>query len=204
MAFSITTRITVGEDRGLFERAANNLRRPRDLFLRVGVLGMSSGLTRLLKQGPDVVRSGRLTGALRVSNRGGGGNEHTIFEAADRFARVGVNLPYARQVQEGGTIEPDTRKALAIPVTKRLKRSRLWPSQIDPARQLLKFVPRGRGGKPNVIGYLVDPTGRAGHGKGVLFALASSVYQWPRPFLFWSQADRNVIATEIFPAWLRR
>ena len=51
-----------------------------------------------------------------------------------------------------------TGKTLAIPLTKSLKLSGLWPSDLDPNRELLRFVPY-TGARPNIIGLLVDPGG---------------------------------------------
>lgn len=125
---------------------------------------------------------------------------------------MGTALRYAAQVQFGGTILPVKGKALAIPITPKLKRSRLSPRDIDPSREKLVFRPFRSAGKPNVIGGLFDdggvgPTGRprqsvTGQGSGLLFVLVTSVTQKPRPFLYWSSDDERVIRSELFPDWL--
>lgn len=204
MALTQAITLDIGGDRELFERVSKRLRRPRDLMLQVGVLGASSAVRRLstvLSQEEDAVRTGRLGASLTVATRGRSGPD-TIFELSDDSVAVGTNLRYAAQVQFGGRIEPATGKALAIPLNKRLKRSRLWPRDLDPGRELLDFVPISGGASGNVIGLLVDSEGVFGPEGDALYALASYVDQKARPFLFWDDDDMDVIENELMPAFL--
>lgn len=219
MALSVTTSISIEGNAGAaLERTAARLRAPSVFMRRVGVLGMTSAATRLstsLKMDRSV-RSGRLMASLQVT-QDGRGSEHTVFELSDLEVTVGSNLRYAKQLQDPVTIVPAEGKALAIPLPDALKRAGLWPRDLDPSRILLEFVPY-HGGKPNIIGFLVDPGeealtpkrkrpttkkgGTTGYGPGPLFVLVSSVTQEPNPYLFWSDADRAVIENELWPQYL--
>jgi phage gpG-like protein len=224
MASGLTTTLTITGDRDLFERVSKAARSPRELMLNVAVLGMSSGVSRLTKilaekPGEDAVRTGRLLSSIQAGADGKPG-EDTIFEISDYQAVVGTNLPYAAQRQYGGPIFPkDGHKALAIPLPVALKRARLSPSDLDPNRELLSFIPI-RSGKPNVIGLLVDrggeveirnkrgklkkkTMGHTAYGPGALFVLVSSVDQEGTPFLYWGPEDLKVIEDELIPQWLR-
>jgi hypothetical protein len=157
------------------------------------------GLDDVLSNDPDAVRTGRLAASLRVSARGAASGDG-IFDLGDDFVRVGSSVPYARQLQFPKPILPKKGKALAIPLTTKLKRQQVSPRDIDPQRQVLSFIPSddGRG-----IGVLIDEKNQLGFGTAPLFALVARVTQEPRPFLFWSEDDQNTIATEIYPQWLR-
>jgi len=220
MALSVTTSIQIeGKIGETLDRVSGRLRDPRTFMRRVGVLGMSSAASRLSTslRTDKAVRSGRLMASLQVT-QDGRGSEHTVFELSDLEVTVGSNLRYAKQVQDPVTIVPSEQKALAIPLPDSLKRAGLWPRDLDPSRELLQFVPY-RGGKPNIIGFLVDPgdevrirnkrgklksrqISRTGYGPGPLFVLVSSVTQTPNPYLFWSDADQAVIESELWPKYL--
>ena len=205
MAFAVETRIEIGGDRKLFERVSNSLRNTRELFERIGVLGMSSAARRLeqvLSDDPDAVRTGRLAASLRAS-RQGGSSPDTIFELGAFEVTIGSNVPYAAQVHFGGRIEPTGgRKAIAIPLLAQIKRSGIWPSEADPQRNILTFVPVDGGAKGNVIGLLVDEEGLFGQAGEALYLLARYVDQEPRPFLFWDDDDRRTIENRLIPVWL--
>ena len=182
----------------------------------IGAYGMGRAvarLTQVLKQeeAARAVRTGNLMASLRAGAQGAP-SVHTVFRTGAFEVEIGTNLVYAAQVHFGGPITPRRAKALAIPVRKSLALQGLGPREIDPARQLLTFVP-SRGGKPNVIGYLVDPgeapsgrrrarRGRTRYGPGVLYVLASRVMQPPRPYLYWDEEDERVVLEELVPAWL--
>ena len=221
MAMRLLTTVRFDGDRDFAAHAASALRGGRrSLFLAIGQLGMASAgerLTTVLRQ-DGAVRSGRLAASLRGGATGRGGPD-TIFEATRDQVEVGSNLRYAAQVHYGGTIYPKPpNKALAIPLTDKLRRAGEWPRDIDPDRLLLTFVPKKT--PSNVIGYLVDfgqvrttksgrlskakPSRQTPYGTGALFALASWVEQTPRPFLYWSDEDVRTINDELVPNWLRR
>ncbi|KPL10735.1 hypothetical protein AMJ85_05295 [candidate division BRC1 bacterium SM23_51] len=154
-----------------------------------GMLLLASASRRLdtvLKHG-DVVRSGTLEKSLQATGPGTG-TPHTIFNVSEWEVYFGSSVPYAAQVNYGGTIYPDERDALAIPLTTELKRYGIGPLELDPTREVLKFVPTQKG-KPNVIGVLVDEEGLLGKGTGPLYALAYLVRQEPRPFLYIDEED---------------
>jgi len=173
------------------------MRNPRPLLRAVAILGMGSATVRLNdvlgKKSKDAVRTGRLAASLMV------GDADSVFELGEYQVEFGSNLPYAAQVQYGGTIMPREAKALAIPIPVELKRSRLWPK--DFAEGILQFVPYA-GSKPNVFGLLFDPEGTAGYGKGPLYALAYWVTQEPKPFLYFSGEDVRIINEELWPKFL--
>lgn len=220
MAVTLVTTVRFDGDRDFAAHASAALRGGRrSLFQAIGQLGMASAgqrLTTVLRQ-DGAVRSGRLAASLRGGATGRGGPD-TIFDATNEQVEVGSNLRYAAQVHYGGTIYPKPpNKALAIPLTDKLRRAGESPSDVDPDRILLTFVPKRT--PSNVIGYLVDfgqartlKSGRLAkgtsrqtpYGKGALFALASFVTQTPRPFLYWSDADVRTINDELVPTWLRR
>jgi len=217
MAVGLTVRLS--GDVGWASRTKTALRNPRPLMKRIGVLFQSSAnlrLTRVLRQDEGTIRTGRLMAAIPAGdpNTGTPGKftEHTIFDLSDVSVRIGVDLPYAAQVHFGGTIVPKDAKALAIPVVEALKRSKIGPLELDPDRSLLTFVPV-KGGKPNIIGVLVDEPqalvgrqrkrrGKTPYGPGILYVLATSVTQPPRPFLYIDDGDAGVIRDELIPAWM--
>lgn len=217
MALSITVKLT--GDVGRVQRTQAALRNPRPLMKRIGVLFQSSAnrrLTQVLRQDGDTIRTGRLMAAIPAGdpNTGTPGRMtgDSIFDLSEASVTIGVNLPYAAQVHFGGTIVPKDAKALAIPVVDALKRDRIGPSELDPDRSILKFVPV-KGGKPNIIGVLVDepqlltgrqrkPRGKTAYGPGILYVLASSVTQPPRPFLLIDDDDQRIIRDELIPAWI--
>jgi len=201
MAINIQTRIDVSGPAGELGDIARKMRRPRPLLMAVGLQALTSAGVRLndvlSKKTKDAVRTHMLDASLNV------GNVNSIFELGEYQVEVGSNLPYAAQVQYGGTIPRDGPgpKALAIPIPVELKRSRLWPSDLDPNRELLKFVPY-TGSKPNVFGLLFDPEGELGYGKGPLYALAYYVIQEAKPFLYFSDEDVRIINEELWPKFL--
>ena len=210
MALTIQTRIEITGPATELGEIGRRMRSPRPFFRNVGLLGMASSARRLSrvlgKKTEDAVRTGRLAASLTVGDPG------AVFELADFQVEFGSNLPYAAQVHYGGTIQPREAKALAIPLPVELKRARLWPSDLDPNRELLRFVPY-TGSKPNVFGLLIDPGEgpgpRGGKGKGLtpygpgpLYALAYWVTQEPRPFLYFDDEDIRVINEDLWPRFL--
>lgn len=205
MALTLNIDVRIEGDRDVLKRIPERLRNPRPLMRKIGVLGMSSAVGRLpdvLKQGGDVARTGRLAKSIRVGAAGNDGPD-TIFELSEARVEVGTNLEYAAQVQFGGIIEPREARALAIPLTKRLKLAGLGPRGVDPTGELLRFQPY-RGSKPDVFGLLIDDgkeltgrqrkkRGQTKYGPGPLFALAWRVRQEARPFLFWDDEDQREI-----------
>ena len=214
MSFGVRTTLEIGGDRGLFERVSKNVRDPRKLMRRIGVLGMSSAYRRLnsvLGDDPDGLRTGTLGNSLAVG-KDGPGSADTIFIVDETGVDIGTSVLYAAQVQHGGIIEPRTAKALAIPLVPELKLHGIGPRELDPNRELLRFVPY-TGAKPNVFGLLVDDEqplagrertmrGSTPYGPGPLYALAWWVQQDPKPFLFWSANDRRLVREELFPQWV--
>ena len=193
-------RVSVTGDELMFERTEGALGSPRPLLKQIGVLVLGESLerlTRVLKQEDAGVRSGRLTASLLVSPLGDV-NEDSVFELDDRHVIVGTNVPYAAQVQLGGPIRPKTAKALAIPLVDQLKRDELWPRDLDPAREILEFVPS----KGQAIGVLVDPENELGYGTDPLYALVGGVTQEPRPFLLIDDGTQEVIEKDLWPAFL--
>ena len=207
MALTINSSLKATGDRDMYLRTAKRLKDRRPLLRRVGVLMMSSAagrLTRVLKQGDNVARSGRLAKSIAVGTQGRGSGD-TIFRMTNSSVAVGSNLPYAAQVHFGGTIVPRKGKALAIPLSARLQRLQLSPRDLP--RDELQFVPAKRSG--GVIGFLVN-RGRSvslgerssisfrksksgGTRQSALFMLVRKVTQRPRPFLFFDDDDRRTI-----------
>lgn len=200
MAVSIRTSLRItGDD---FKAIADRARDMRPLMNRIGVLMLSTAsgrLPRVLTQSSDTVRSGRLSASLRAGGGVAGGD--TVFRVSGSSVVVGSNLPYAAQVQFGGTILPKEGKALAIPLLARLKRQALSPR--DFPRKSLAFIPAKRksGG---LIGFLVDADETAGKTAGkrgkrnlrrrsALFMLVAKVTQKARPFLFFDAQDERDI-----------
>lgn len=208
IAVRLKTKIT--GDKQMFLRVGERHKHTRPLMQAVGVLGMTAALQRLtkvLKMDAEGVRTGNLSASVRVGMGGGPRgmfgppvirSRHTVFEATARRVEVGSNLEYAAQVHHGGTITPSTVKNLAIPIPPKLKRAGRWPRDIDPSRERLEWRP-GRGGNSGV---LVDPTGDAGFGKGVLFVLKRQVVQKPRPFLYWADEQQRILRDDIYPTYL--
>ena len=159
-------------------------------------------LTTVLK-GESDLRTGALDASLRVDDNGRG-NEDSIFELSDDSVTVGSNLVHAAQVHFGGRIEPKAgNKALAIPLPVGLKRDKQSPRDLDPNRDVLRFVPFVGGASGNVFGGLVDDENEFGFGEDeLLFVLARFVDQPPRPFLFWDEDDKRTIREDLFPIWL--
>lgn len=200
---AIEITVSVSGDRELLERVSRRLRNLRPLMKAIGEYTVGQAhlrLDRVLRDDTEAIRTGRLASSL------------TVFELDDRHVTVGSNVPYAAQVHHGGIIEPRETQALAIPLTEELKRSRLWPRDIDPGRELLRFQPY-TGGKPNVFGLLIDDeaplTGRqrkkrgtTRYGPGPLFALAYWVSQKPRPFLYFDDEDTQVLEEDLWPTFL--
>lgn len=70
------------------------------------------------------------------------GAPDNVFRHGRDFAEAGSALPYARKVNEGGTIRPREMENLAIPLTDKLRRmDDNWPRDIDPGRDILEFIP---------------------------------------------------------------
>ena len=197
MALNIQTRIDVSGPAGDLAEIGRRMRSPRRLLRDVAILGMSSAVQRLPgvlgKKGKDAVRTGLLAASLHV------GKADNVFELGDYQIEFGSNRTYPAQVQYGGTIMPREAKALAIPIPVELKRSRLWPKDFEEG--ILQFLPY-TGSKPNVFGLLFDPEGKAGYGKGPLYALAYWVTQEPKPFLYFSDEDVRIIDEELWPKFL--
>lgn len=205
MGSGLNMRVTITGDRTMFERAAKAFREPKRLMSRIAIAAMKSTdakLDKVLRADTKAERSGRLAVSIQA------------FEISDVRAVVGSNLPYAAQVHYGGIIEPKEAKALAIPLTDALKRQGIGPRELDPNRELLRFVPY-TGSKPNVFGLLIDPgmqgplgkrkrkrEGGTPYGPGPLFALAWWVSQEARPFLYFDEADLAEINAKIVPQWL--
>ena len=204
MAYGIEIRIDVTGDRELFERVSKRHRTPREFMALVGVLIMGSAVRRLqtvLSNDADAVRTGRLGASLAVDTTGRG-NPDSVFELGDASVTVGTNLRYAAQVQVGGRIHPvPPNKALAIPLIDQLRRSSIWPSELDPGRELLDFVPIRGGKSGNVIGLLIDTEGAFGAPGEALYAIARYVDQEPRPFLLVDDEDRRDIV-DVYLDWL--
>jgi len=197
MAINIRTRIDVSGPAGDLAEIGRRIRSPRPLLRAVAILGMDSATVRLNdvlgKKSKDAVRTGRLAASLMI------GDADSVFELGEYQVEFGSNLPYAAQVQYGGTIMPREAKALAIPIPVELKRSRLWPKDFEEG--ILQFLPY-TGSKPNVFGLLFDPEGELGYGKGPLYALAYWVTQEPKPFLYFSDEDVRIINEELWPKFL--
>jgi len=212
---ALTLSVEIRGDRTMFERCSQAARQPRDFMEKVGVHAMGRAVERMetvLRQDSDAVRTGHLAASLTVGTGGSGGTANTIWELSDTRVEVGSNLVYAAQVHFGGTIVPVNAKGLAIPLTDRLRRAGLGPREVDPTGELLRFQPV-TGSKPNVIGVLIDDdqelTGRqkkarggTPYGPGALFAIALSVTQQPRPYLYFDDDDERFIAEELWPGHL--
>ncbi|MEK6798026.1 MAG: hypothetical protein AABZ12_03595 [Planctomycetota bacterium] len=219
---NIRTRLDLSGDRDLFTRVSKAFRNPRDLMRKIGVLGMSSAVRRLQSQiaaRPDTLSSGRLMASLTVARDGGSRSAETIFDLSDQAVEIGSHVRYAAQRQYGGIILPVHARALAIPLTDRLKRDGIGPREADPSGKLLRFQPILRPTKPNVVGLLIDDGGEiqvrdrrgrmktrrlggTAYGPGPLYVLAYWVRQDPRPFLYWDEEDLAVIRNELIPQWL--
>lgn len=216
MSYSLKTTVETS-GRKPFDTVSAAFRNPEKLMTRIGLFAQEQARSRIraqVAQG-EGISSGRLMASFEV------GNPESIFEVNRHSVVVGTNLRYAAQRQFGGTIYPKDGDALAIPLDDKLKRHGIWPRELDPTRDILEFRPTKGTGKPNVFGVLVNPKetvetidkrGRkrkkqkpvlSGYPAGPLYALAYLVRQEANPFLYWSDADRQVIDREIVPAWLR-
>ena len=202
-------------DQRLFERASGRLKNLRPMMAAIGDYGVAQAtyrLERVLRQNATVV-TGNLAASL------------TVFSVTGSSVTWGSNLPYAAQVNFGGTIVPkEGRKALAIPLVPWLQRYRMGPLDVDPERWILRFVPI-HSSKPNVIGVLINPergasikrrakskaTKRPPRAVGMLkmlpvgpvFALATSVTQTARPFMYFDDEDKRAIEGK-FNDWIER
>jgi len=203
MATGLNMTMSITGDREMFERASKAFRNPKPLMRKVGTQALSSAVRRL----PQVLKS---EGAIRTGRLGASlapGGEGNVFEINDLTALVGTNLPYAAQVQFGGTIVPREAKALAIPLDDRIARQGIGPREFDPSGELLRFVPVKS--SPNIIGLLVmdeevdfGGTLKFGGNGEAMYALAQWVTQEARPYLYFSDEDRRAINEELVPAWL--
>ena len=199
MSYTIHTELQNPE---MLEGLSKRLREPRELMLNVGVYGMGRAVDRLdtvLSQDADAFRSGRLGASLTVGSGGGGGTGETVFELSDMRVEFGSNLPYAAQVQHGGTIYPRDAKALAIPLHDKLKRFGLGPRELDPTGDLLRFQPYAGG---NVFALLMLDEPALGLPEGPAYALAWSVTQEARPYNYLDDEDARVIEDELIQQWL--
>ena len=202
MPTGLTMSIEISGDKEMYARVADAMRKPREFMEAVGVYAMSRAVERLetvLRQDADAIRTGRLAASLTVGGGRFGSNPDTVWNLSDTTIECGTNLVYAAQVQYGGDIFPVNAKALAIPLTPKLKRAGLWPSELDPNRDVLQFVPIQGG---NVIGLLIDEEGETAYGPGPLYALARWVTQEARPYLYFDAEDVRVINEELWPAHL--
>lgn len=202
----IQTSLEITGDQTLFEDLSNNLRDTKPLMKQIGVFALSSALLRLpevLSDDPDAIRTGRLQASYAV-NLNGDGNQNSIFKLSESTVEVGSNLPYAHKVQVGGRIQSSRPGgALAIPLQDRLKREQLWPSELDPGRDHLSFIPIRGGASNNVIGLLIDDENVFGFGEdAALFAIAKYVDLKPRPHLFWSPEDIEEVTEGLVPTYL--
>lgn len=210
MAITLKTELVLtGGD--LLEKARRAHLSMRPLMKQIGVLGMSSAVSRLqnLKQEKGGVRSGGLMASLQAGQREkDGGN--TIFKATETYAEFGTNVRHARIRHFGGTIKPKNGKALAMPLTKKLQRDQMWPRDYDPGRTKLKFVPINRG---NVLGLLVEwgeekkKTLKSGVTKfrrkiDPLYLLLRSATQEATPYMYWSDEDVRRVREELWPKHL--
>jgi len=200
MAVTVTVTIDPPE---LVSHLAAKHRNPRALMKVIGVLGMTTMSRRLqasYESGDNAYRTGRLNASFAVGHPDG----HYSLE---RMAvEVGSNVPYAAQMNEGGTIRPKPpNKALAIPLPPSLKRRAAggagWPRDLDPAREHLTFVPILRG---TVLGLLVDPKNEFGFGKdAALYLLMRSVTHKPKHFAKWDAKALDE-AAELYGEWILR
>lgn len=143
IAVKVSVEIT-GTDLEVIARGAGDL---TPFHKKVNVLMLQRAQRRLAsKTVRSEVRSGNLVRSLAI------GGPKNINRLGRNFGEIGSALEYARKVNDGGRIFPKNAKALAVPVTQRTKRSRLWPRDVDPGRQRLQLIPRE--GKPPL---LVDP-----------------------------------------------
>ncbi len=202
----IQTSLEITGDQTLFEDLSNRLRDSKPLMKQLGVFALSSALLRLpevLSDDPNAIRTGRLQASYTVDFNGNG-NQNSIFKLSESSVEVGSNLPYAHKVQVGGRIQSSRPGgALAIPLQDRLKREQLWPSELDPGRDHLSFIPIRGGASRNVIGLLIDDENVFGFGKDeALFAIAKYVDLKPRPHLFWSPGDVKEVTEGLIPTYL--
>ena len=185
---SLQTRVTLSRP-GLLKGIRDRLLHPRPLMTAVGVSGMGAMHRQLvagLKMEDAGIRTGRLTGSL-LAHGPGQGTQDSVFEVSGFHAEVGTSVPYAAQVNLGGTIRPREAKALAIPLTDKLKRSGLWPRDLDPGREKLELIPLKTGDGA----VLIDPTGELGFGTKPLFVLKRSVTQEGKHFARWDEQARR-------------
>lgn len=195
MAITLQTHVSIG---GLIDKAITAHLDARPLLRRTAIHGMNRGterLTQVLKQSNAGIRSGRLMASITAGVAGQGGGD-TIFEVNESYAEAGSNLPYAKKVQEGGFIYPKNKKSLAIPLRDNLRRDQVWPREFAPDALVFRHY---FGRKPNVFGLLLEKeTGEP------YYALAYWVNLEPRPYLYWDDEDRRVIAEELYPQWVAR
>ena len=183
---TLTTTVT---NPTLLEELVARHRAPKALMQLVGQMAtvtMTRRLAASYSMRDDAYRSGRLAASFIA----GGADNH--FAVTDLMVEAGSNLAYAAQVNEGGTIEPTTGKALAIPLPMGLKRRHVnWPRDLDPGRETLAFVPILRG---TVIGMLIDPEGVHGFGKdAALFLLVRRVTQTGKHFAVWDEQAQEEV-----------
>ena len=201
MAYGLRMSVELS-DPEMFERLADKVAKPRPFLQACGVSLLEAAGGRLdtvLKRGADVVRSGHLEKSLQATGPGTGSAD-SIFDLGDLEVYVGSSLPYAAQVNEGGRIEPRDAKALAIPLTAQLQRHGIGPVELDPGRDVLRFVFSNK--KPNVIGVLIDEEGELGQGRGPLYALARYVDQPARPYLYVDDENVQVMVEDLWPAFV--
>ena len=132
----------VGAD---LERIAARERDFTPFHRNTNVLMLSRMSQRLAARITGDIRTGNLLRSLAI------GGPNNIEDVGRNYGEIGSSLEYARQVDEGGPIRPvPPGRALAVPVTERTKRSKLWPRDVDPERKLLVFIPR-KGKAPMLV-----------------------------------------------------
>lgn len=142
MAVAVKVELEIsGDDLRLVADAEADL---TDFHRKVNVLMLRNASQRLASQIKGDVRTGNLLRSLAI------GGPENVNELGRNFGAIGSALDYAQKVNDGGRIEAASGKRLAVPVTEFLKRNpELWPSTVDPGRQLLQLIPRE--GKPPLL-----------------------------------------------------
>lgn len=128
---------------------------------------------------------------------------------------VGSNLVYAAIQQLGGTVKPKGHKYLAIPVQAHLRRSGVWPRDLD--RESMKFVLNAKirlGSRSWTGPALVRAEDEYREGKDgkqrrirksgeVMFALVLRATIKGRPYLVFGNSARNFLFAELSRDYVR-